>query len=678
MRLFIAEKPSLARAIAAALPEPRRSRPGSIACGANDVVAWCAGHILEQAEPDQYDPAYKHWHLDHLPIVPTVWKMVPKAHDLLSNIKTLLGEADTVVHAGDPDREGQHLVDVVIAHLRFKGPVSRLLISDLNLPAVKSALAKMEPNEKFQSLSAAAMARSRADWLYGMNLTRLYTLLCRAGGGDSLLSVGRVQTPVLGLVVRRDREIDAFGSKPFFVVRAKLSTPKGVFVANWKPGEACAAFLDPANRLISREPADAVVQRVQGTEGAISLAKFERKTEAPPLPYSLSDLQVDASRTLGLSAKATLDLCQSLYETHKLLTYPRSNCSHLPEGHHAQAGAVVGAVATNLPQLGELAKSADTKLRSRAWDDKKITAHHGIIPTPSTPAAAALSDPERGIYELVARRYLAQFFPDHLFDVGRLEADFAGEIFVANGRKTVHPGWKVALRPAEDAAAAPETDDDADCALPSLAEGETVTADEVQTLTRKTTPPKRFTDGSLIEAMTGIARYVENPQIRQILRETDGIGTEATRAETIEILFRRGFLEKKGRQITSTSTGRLLIDTLPPSATKPDMTALWEAGLRKISEGTMTLDEFIGRVLTSLRSVVDAGKRGGPLRIPGAVSCPECEEGFLRERTSKRGRSFVGCTRYPECRYIEGRSIAATDDDDAEEDEDDGEDEDAS
>jgi DNA topoisomerase III len=193
--------------------------------------------------------------------------------------------------------------------------------------------------------------------------------------------------------------------------------------------------------------------------------------------------------------------------------------------------------------------------------------------------------------------------------------------------------------------------------------GDVVGAAEVQVLTRETTPPKRFTDGSLIEAMTGIARYVENPQIRQILRETDGIGTEATRAETIEILFRRGFLEKKkGRQITSTSTGRLLIDTLPTSATTPDMTALWEAGLRKIGDGNMTLDDFIGRVLTSLRSVVDAGKRGGPLRIPGAEPCPECEEGFLRERASKRG-AFVGCTRYPDCRYIAGRGGAASGDD---------------
>jgi DNA topoisomerase-3 len=683
MRLFIAEKPSLARAIAAALPEPRVQRKGSIACGPSDVVAWCAGHILEHAEPEQYDPAFKTWRLDHLPIVPAKWKLVPKAPDLLANIKELLGHADQVVHAGDPDREGQRLVDAVLQYLAYKGPVQRLLVNDLNLPAVKTALGVMESNEKFQPLSASALARSQADWLIGMNLTRLYTLLCRAGGGDTLLSVGRVQTPVLGLVVRRDLEIEAFTPKPFFVVRASIDSTTGSFAAIWKPDTANAAWFDSSDRLTDAAAAADVVRRVSGAKATVTVAKFDKKTEAAPLPYSLSELQVDASRVLGLSAKATLDLCQSLYETHKLLTYPRSNCSHLPAGHHSQAPSVVTALTANAPHLSALAGGADTAVRSRAWDDSKITAHHGIIPTPSTVPAATLSDDERAIYDLVARRYLAQFYPDHLFNVGRLELDVAGEVFVATGRQTLRPGWRATLRPT-DATAAQQaaTGDDAgaetpETALPALAKGDAVTVARAETLARKTSPPKRFTDGSLIEAMTGIARYVTNPQIRQILRETDGIGTEATRAETIEILFRRGFLEKKGRQVHSTETGRLLIATLPALATTPDMTAVWEAALRKIADGGMQLGEFLDRVLAQLRGVVETGKRTGPMAVPGARRCPKCEQGFLRDRTAKKSRrTFTGCNRYPDCDYIQRGAASVVEDEDDSEDEE--EDDDAS
>src|SRR4051812_2943457 len=238
MRLFIAEKPSLARAIADALPGVQTRRNGFIECGREDVVAWCAGHILELAEPEVYSPAYKTWRLDHLPIVPTDWRLTPTAPDLLRTIRSLLPRASKVVHAGDPDREGQLLVDEVLEFLDYRGPVDRLLISDLNLPAVRKALAELQPNARYRGLYDAALARQRADWLFGMNLTRLYTLLGRAGGYDGVLSVGRVQTPLLGLVVRRDAEIERFERRPYYVVRAAVrAAAAGSFPATWQPPE---------------------------------------------------------------------------------------------------------------------------------------------------------------------------------------------------------------------------------------------------------------------------------------------------------------------------------------------------------------------------------------------------------------------------------------------------------
>ena len=322
MRLFIAEKPSLARAIAAVLPGPPQRRDGYLQCGPEDVVAWCAGHILELAPPDAYDPAFKQWRLEPLPITPKDWKLAVSAPDLLKTIKSLLPKASCVVHAGDPDREGQLLIDEVLAFLGYRGPVERLLVSDLNPPAVRKALAEIQSNSRFRGLYEAALARQRADWLYGINLTRLYTLLGRAGGYDGILSVGRVQTPLLGLIVRRDAEIDAFRPRAYHLVQIGARCAAGAFTANWQPREDAGALVDEQRRLVSREHALALQAKVSGQRGVVARRARERKVESPPLPYSLPELQIDAGRRLGLSPTQTLDGAQSLYEQHRLITYP--------------------------------------------------------------------------------------------------------------------------------------------------------------------------------------------------------------------------------------------------------------------------------------------------------------------------------------------------------------------
>lgn len=651
MRLFIAEKPSLARAIAEVLPHPHVKKGSYIECGTSDVVAWCAGHILELAAPEEYAAEYKTWSLQHLPIVPQTWKLSPSAPDLLKTIKLLLPKAARVVHAGDPDREGQLLVDEVLDYLGYRGQVDRLLVSDLNPPAVRKALDTMKPNGQFRSLYQAALARQRADWLYGLNLTRLYTVLGRAGGYDGVLSVGRVQTPLLGLVVRRDQEIEKFQPKPFFVLQAQVETDAGSFLSVWKAGSTTGDGFDPEGRLTSRPRALALQQATLGKPGRITKCLRERKAEPAPLPYSLPDLQVDAAKRLHLSPKNVLELCQSLYETHRLITYPRSDCSYLPDAHHAQAPLVLNAIGNTIADLQPLLAGADAAQKPRAFCDAKVSAHHAIIPTPQSTGERSLSVDERNVYALIARRYLAIFFPAYEYNHTRIELDVSGECFVTSGRQPVVEGWHRVSAPSLDDASGDEIESEPAQALPPVVEGQTVTAAKVAIMEQKTKPPKPFTHATLIQAMTGIARYVADPRIKKLLRDSDGIGTPATQASIIQTLFDRHYVVEQGRRILSTPMARALISALPVQTTQPDMTALWEAAMRQIQDGGMPLDAFLTGVLTQLGELVTNGKKLGALCLPGVTPlrpCPSGCGGFLRQRKGKSG-SFFGCSRYPDC-----------------------------
>jgi DNA topoisomerase-3 len=623
MRLFIAEKPSLARAIADALPAPQKRQRLHIECGARDVVTWCAGHILQTAPPEAYGDEYKTWRLEHLPIAPRTWKLEASSPELLKSIARSLKSADRVVHAGDPDREGQLLVDEVLHFLGYTGPVDRLLVRDLSPDAVRRQLGALEPNAKYRPLYESALARQRADWLYGINMTRLYTLLGRAAGYEGVLSVGRVQTPLLGLIVARDAAIDGFRPAAYYLVAAEIRAGGGeTFRAWWVP--PAGADLDQEGRLLGREVAEDARRQVLGQAGAVRAWTEDDKSEAPPLPYSLADLQMDGGRRLGLSAQAVLDACQGLYETHRLLTYPRSDCAYLPEGQHAQAKDVLAAVGQQAPALRPAAAKAKLTQRSKAWNDKKVTAHHAIVPTGAAGAAPAqLSEGERAVYELVARRYLAQFYAPYEYQQIKIDLDVAGERLAAGGRKTTALGWKSLYADAAtsgDAEAEKDEERESVAPLPHLAAGERVTIEGAAVLGKRTSPPKPFTDASLIAAMCGVAKFVRRPDVKKILTEADGIGTPATRGAIIETLFERGYVERVKKTIVSTETGRALVGSLPAVATTPDMTAVWEAAMRAITEGEQTLDAFLGRVRAQLAELVAEGRALGRIAIPRACA----------------------------------------------------------
>lgn len=607
MRLFIAEKPSLARAIADVLPKPHRRGDGYISCGSGDTVTWCIGHLLEQAEPDAYDTRYARWNLADLPIVPEKWQLKPKPSvaKQLNVIKRLLGDAQQVIHAGDPDREGQLLVDEVLDYLELapekRQTVQRCLINDLNPQAVERAVSRLRDNRDFIPLCVSALARSRADWLYGINMTRAYTILGRNAGYNGVLSVGRVQTPVLGLVVRRDEEIENFVSKDFYEVKAHIVTPaEEHFTAMWIPSESCEPHQDEEGRLLNKALAEHVIKRIEGQPAIVTGYNDKRESETAPLPFSLSALQIEASKRFNLSAQQVLDLCQRLYETHKLITYPRSDSRYLPEEHFAGRHAVMNAIASHVPELQQVA-AVDPDRRNRCWDDKKVDAHHAIIPT-ARAGNINLSDDERKIYTLVARQYLMQFCPDAMYRKCVIDLDIANGKFVAKARFLAEAGWRALLGAKE------RDDEDEGSPLPVVAKGDELLCEKGELMERQTQPPRPFTDATLLSAMTGIARFVQDKELKKILRATDGLGTEATRAGIIELLFRRTFLYKKGRYIHSSEAGRALIHCLPEIAARPDMTADWEATLTQISEKNRRYQDFMQPLVGTLYQLIDQAR----------------------------------------------------------------------
>ncbi|NMT63530.1 DNA topoisomerase III [Marinobacter orientalis] len=655
MRLYIAEKPSLGRAIAAALPAPHQKGTGWIRCGEGSsacTVSWCIGHLLEPAEPAQYDPRWKKWRQEDLPLFPGKWEVTPRdsVQQQLKVLESLIRNADTIIHAGDPDREGQLLVDEVIRYAGATCPVQRILINDLTPAAVAKAIGAPKDNREFRRLSHSALARQRADWLYGINLTRFYTLSWQQQGEQGVYSVGRVQTPVLGLVVARDNTIDNFQPTPFFRIQAHChgvdeEADQQSFGARWQPSENYREYLDEEDRLLDGDMARQIADAVEGRPGKVTESRFRDRNETPPLPLSLSALQIEAGRLFRMGAKDVLDTAQNLYERHQLITYPRSDCRYLPEGHFDQRQNVLKAIAKVANGLAPACETADLNRRTEAWNDKKVDAHHAIIPTSRQAPSGRLSEAEQNIYELISRYYLMQFSADAIHREGRLALSIGEHAFRATETAILQPGWKdLEIRQREsrqEAARAP---------LPRLAKGDPILCDSVEVAERKTQPPQYFTDATLLSAMTNIARFVSDPELRKTLRETDGLGTEATRAAIIDTLFRRDYLCRDKRHIRSTPKGKALIESLPESISKPDMTAIWEATLESIRRGEGNPGQFIEDLKEQIRCFINTpGPEAKSTTQPEEQPhCPKCRAP-MRQREGKFG-AFHACTRFPDCK----------------------------
>jgi len=414
-------------------------------------------------------------------------------------------------------------------------------------------------------------------------------------------------------------------------VKAHIVTPAGErFTALWQPSDACEPYQDEEGRLLHRPLAEHVVARITGQPANVTAYNDKRESEPAPLPFSLSALQIEAAKRYGLSAQNVLDICQKLYETHKLITYPRSDCRYLPEEHYAGRHAVMNAIGAHAPDLlPQPVVNGD--LRNRCWDDKKVDAHHAIIPTARS-TKVNLSEGEANVYNLIARQYLMQFCPDAVFRKCQIDLDIANGKFIAKARFLAEAGWRTLL-------GAKERDEENDgTPLPVVAKGDELLCEKGEVVERQTQPPRHFTDATLLSAMTGIARFVQDKDLKKILRATDGLGTEATRAGIIELLFKRGFLSKKGRYILSTDAGRALIHSLPEMAARPDMTAHWESVLTQISEKQCRYQDFMQPLVGTLHELIHQARNTPVQRFRG-ISAPAGEKKKTAgKRTTRKPR----------------------------------------
>ncbi|EBI1833042.1 DNA topoisomerase III [Salmonella enterica] len=657
MRLFLCEKPSQARDIAKFIGAGQRG--DGFLSGPGVIVTWARGHLLEQAEPEAYGEQYGNpWRLDVLPFVPQQWKLEVKKDSgaQFSVINRLLKQVDEVVIATDADREGEVIARELLDYCRFQGRVFRLWLSALDDASIRNALANIWPSEKTEALYRAGVGRGRADWVTGMNLTRLYTLKAREAGISGVMSVGRVQTPTLAIVVRRDLEIENFIPKPYFDVIATLISDNIAFPVKWV---AAAQYCDEEGRCIQAGIAAQVVELCRQTASATVIdCQTKRQKKSAPLAFSLGSLQQACAEKFGMPAQKVLDIAQNLYETHKLTTYPRTDCGYLPVSMRDEVRAVLAALMQSDPSLKSHPALAqlDISLVSRIWNDKKITAHHGIIPTKQAGDLSRLSTDERNVYQLLRQHYLAQFLPQMEVDATEATFNISGQLFRTTGNVVVVAGWKTLFtEPSQTEQIPVDGNDDKEAAsrLPPLQVGQTCRVQGAEEKRLQTKPPVPYNDGTLIAAMTNAASFVTDAALKKVLKENAGIGTEATRAGIIDTLVKRGFLVREKKALHSTPTGRDLISALPSALTSPGLTALWEQLLDEVAAGRVSLEDFMAKQNAWMVQLVSQGK-SQPLAMqsPPGPPCPECG-GRTVQRQGKNG-VFFGCVHYPSCRGIFG------------------------
>lgn len=693
--VILAEKPSQGRDIAHVIGANQR-RNGAL-YNKEFIVTWCIGHLLEMANPDAYDASLKRWSLQALPIQPERWKLQVKdsTRQQYEVVRHIIEQAHTVIIATDADREGEVIAREVLEKCHFKGAIQRLWLSALDPKSIRKAFQQLLPDEKTRPLYYAGLARSRADWLVGMNLSRYFTLTSQATAKErNVLSVGRVQTPTLRLVVDRDREIENFKPQPYWDLIIKANTLKGVpYLSKWMPEKSAQKTpLDQQSRCVDEAAIRRISALILNKPGDIQSVKAENKRTAPPLGYDLSTLQTEASSKWGFSADKTLKLAQSLYETHKICSYPRTDCQYLPDSQYDDRHDILDKIGHSLPHFSETLSLVDRDRRSLIWNQKKVdqASHHAIIPTSYKANMSRLNSDERKLYERICRRYLAQFFPDYQFRHTHILTQCEEELFTASGKVILDRGWHRAYqttgatRKTREAPGSYVNQD-----LPALKKGESVTVFDTEVAAKKTEPPPRFTEGSLIRAMKSIGRMVNDPALKKVLRETSGIGQEATRANIIKTLIQRTYIKTNKKQLISTSKGRSLIDAVPETAKSPETTAIWEQTLEEIAQNQTSMEQFIAEQQQWIRTLITAhnpatAKPEQPLHsAKGKISathsqqsiksngyrqnakmaktaqqnsnhpnCPECGANMVKRQAKSGQRNpFWGCQAFPKCRH---------------------------
>jgi DNA topoisomerase-3 len=629
--LVIAEKPSVGRDLAGALNDSfTTSKDKTHITGDNYVITWAIGHLVGLAQPEVYDEKLKKWRYADLPIVPKKFKLVPnddKSKKQLSVIHKLLRseEIDSVVNACDAGREGELIFAYVYETGKVKKPVKRLWLSSMTRTAIQEAFERLRDGEEMQPLEAAARSRSEADWIVGMNATRAASIRLRAAF-DGAVSLGRVQTPTLALVARREEEIRNFKPEPYWLVEAKFeATDDRRYDGRYMGGKR-----------IEEKLAAEIVEACSGKQGEITKLETKEERERSQLLYDLTSLQRHANTRYGFSARRTLAAAQKLYEQHKAITYPRTNSRWL-------SGDLVAEIRPTAELVGKnpaYAKGAAyvTSLKElplgRVVNDKKVTDHHAIIPTRSEHNLSKMGEDEKKVYDLVAKRFLAIFHPEAVYERTRVETTVEEHVFRTSGRRLLEPGWKAVY--GEEAQDGQQAEDDTggDQLLPKLVQGETVDTLSVESLRKETQPPRRFTEASLLAAMETAGKDIEDAELREAMKES-GIGTPATRAAIIERLIAVGYIERDGRALHATEKGVQVIRLLGDHPlTSSQLTGEWEKRLELIAEGEESRPSFMNDIAKFTESTVQELDKLKGVKIERANlgPCPVCGKDVIENR----------------------------------------------
>jgi DNA topoisomerase-3 len=669
--LVIAEKPSVGQDLARVLPGPFKKGEGFLE-GPEHVITWAVGHLVQLAEPDAYDPKYKTWRMADLPIVPERFKLVvrdERSRKQMTVVSKQLAREDVeeVVNACDAGREGELIFAYLYENAKATKPVKRLWLNSMTTTAMREALASLRPAEEFALLEQAARSRSEADWIVGMNATRAATIRLRTSF-DGAVSLGRVQTPTLAIIARREEEIRAFQPEPYWLVDAKFAASAQLPDAPSSGERAYVGHFHAANkpRIASAEEAAAIVQACEGRIGTITKLEKKEQREKAPMLYDLTTLQREANNRYGFSAKRTLSAAQRLYEEHKALTYPRTNSRYLPSDMVEEIKPIAELVGAHseYAKAAEYVVSLDALPLARVVNDEKVTDHHAIIPTRSEHNLEKMGSDDRRVYDMVTRRFLAVFHPEAVFENTRVEttvrtpsAEQGGEesayVFRTRGKLLLVPGWRgaydeVAADTKADADSRGEDEDVADQQLPRLLEGEEVQTREIESLRKETKPPRRYSDSSLLGAMETAGKLVDDEELREAMKDS-GIGTPATRAAIIERLIAVGYVERDARALVASEKGLNVIRLLNEHAlTSPGLTGSWEQRLGKIERGEDSRKKFMGDIAGFAEETVkQLDETLKDVRIPRARlgPCPVCGHEIVENRKgySCWAREDPGC-----------------------------------
>jgi len=642
--LVVAEKPSVGRDIASALPGSfKQAKDKTYLEGDDYLITWAVGHLVGLAEPEAYDPKLKKWRFADLPIVPDKFKLVPndeRAKKQLHAIHRLMAreDVDVVVNACDAGREGELIFAYVYETAKVKKPVQRLWLNSMTRKAIEEAFGQLRPGEEMASLEAAARSRSEADWVVGMNATRAASIRLRAAF-DGAVSLGRVQTPTLALVVKREQAIRDFKPEPYWLVEAKFSADQARRYAGRYLG----------GKRIAEEEAAKIVKEVEGQPGEITKLEKKEERENPQLLYDLTTLQRHANTMYGFSARRTLAAAQRLYEEHKALTYPRTNSRYLSGDLVAEIKPTAELVGHN-PQYrkaSEYVTALESLPLGRVVNDEKVTDHHAIIPTRSEHDLSKMGGDELKVYDLVAKRFLAVFHPEAVFERTRVETTVATHIFRTSGRVLLVAGWKAVYGEEAENGDRAEDDTGGDQLLPKLEQGETVQTDAVESLRKETQPPRRFTDASLLGAMETAGKDIDDAELREAMKDS-GIGTPATRAAIIERLISVGYIEREGRALMATEKGMQVIKLLGEHAlTSPTLTGEWEHRLGLIEQGEDSRQGFMSDIKKFAEDTIQELDKLKGVKIERANlgPCPICGRDIIENRKgySCWSREDPGC-----------------------------------